>query len=70
MTMIRVKNIYYILMKDQKTAIYVADIKHTSKEIFSDIAKRGIQKTLENGESVVVFANKKGVHTGMVCKEC
>lgn len=57
-------------MKTHKTAIHIADIKQTSKEIFSDIAKRGIQKTLEKGESVLIFANKKGVHTGMVCKEC
>ena len=51
-------------------SLHVIDIKSLHGKIFSDISERGIKKTLEEGKSVVIFVNKKGVHTGMVCKEC
>lgn len=51
-------------------SLHVIDIKHLHGKIFSDITERGIKKILGKGESVVIFVNKKGLHTGMVCKDC
>ncbi len=52
------------------TSIHIVDIKNLHNKIFCDLSERAITKTLETGQSVVIFLNKKGVHTGMVCKEC
>lgn len=38
--------------------------------IFHSLVEKGISKIIWKGENVVIFINKKGVHSGMVCQNC
>jgi len=44
--------------------------KNKGSTNFSDLLLSGIQKRLDRGEQTIIFLNRRGYHTNMVCQEC
>jgi len=52
-----------------QTSLHVINTKG-KHAIFHDTTIVAIQKILAKKQKVIIFINKQGVHTGMICKEC
>lgn len=65
--------LYVIFMQSYTLAsnksLHIVELKHPG-DIFHTTSLKAIQKTLEKKKQVLIFINKQGVHTGMVCNIC
>lgn len=51
------------------TSLHLIHFKKPSQP-FEATTVKAITKTLEKNQKVVIFVNKSGMHTGMICGSC
>lgn len=59
-----------VALPDVQVADMRDELKHGNSTMFSELLKSEMEKTLESGEQIILFLNRRGYSSVITCKDC